>query len=248
MENVETSDGNQTKLNRGPESDSIATYYLLIGVGVLLSIIPLIGAIGFFIVFIGFILLFMKRHAMGELQHRLLTFDIVLFILSLFIIFWVFVSVVFATVFSSVSATGTANSTMSATMARGILNDLLALIIPLELVPFGLCYLLMGVGIVESIQRRIFSLMIILGIAASVIGSYIAVESINVSSIVQASSQGKSLNTTSILSSSIYGSLSVLGIASSLLIGLAFVYLWKVVREGYGDVENLTSLNSGEPY
>ncbi|MCL4345077.1 MAG: hypothetical protein M1496_01780 [Candidatus Thermoplasmatota archaeon] len=249
MDSIDSTSGMQKVLNTGPDSNSIASYYLLIGIGVLITVVPIIGLLGYFIVFIAFILLFLKRHAMGDLQRRLLTFDIVIFIVSLIVIMVGFVAIIFTTIFSQTFPSGSSSSSVSPALIGSILGDLMGLAIAIEIVPFGICYLLMGVGIVEDIERRIFSLLILAGIAVSVIGTYISISGINITSIVQNSSNGTSINSTGTIDSGIYGSVTPFGIARVVLIGVAFIYLWKVVKEGHGDIQNITSLgSSGEPY
>lgn len=248
MENLDNSTNMDVHLNTGPVSDAIANYYLMIGTGIIISFIPYIGSLGLLIDFIGFILLFLKRHAMGELQHKLLNYDVIIFILSLIIIIIYFVSSVLTTFFIATSTSGTSNSGIPPSLVSSILGDVLVFAIALEVVPFGLCYLLMGVGIVESVQRRNFSLLILLGIAISVASVYIGITSINVTSIVNNTSGRTNINTTNILTGSIYDGSLVLSFARAIIMGLAFIYLWKVVKEGYGDVTNLYSLSSVEPY
>ncbi|MGP6240447.1 hypothetical protein ACNF40_08615 [Cuniculiplasma sp. SKW4] len=248
MENIDKSTDGDFHLNTGPDSDAISKYYLLIGIGIIISFVPDIGGLGLFIDFIGFILLYIKRHAMGEFQHRLLNYDIIIFILSLFIITVSFV-VALVTIITGVGpSSGTSNSGISTAVVNSILGDALLFAIALDLIPFGLCYLLMGYGIVKSVQRRNFSLLILLGIAISVVSVYMGVTSLNANAIVNSSSSGTNINTTNILTGSIYDGSLVLSFVRSIIMGLAFIYLWKVVKEGYGDVVNLSSMSSVEPY
>ncbi len=235
-------------LNTGSESDSISNAYFLIGIAVLISLIPILSSISIILVFIGFILLYIKRNAMNDLQHRLLTYDIIVFVLSIIILVFGFVAVILSTLFS-VSSTGN-SSTTTTTFFNSISGELLLFIALIEIIPFGLCYLMMGYGIVQERERTIFSLLILGGILMNVLSTILFLPlafHVEISNIK--ASGGPAGSTTGVVSTSIthVGILSLLG---TLAIGLAFLYLGLMVRRGLGEIDNGPShgTGSGEPY
>ncbi len=248
MDSMDESSVKNRALNTGSESDSISNAYFLIGIALLISLIPILSFLSIILVFIGFILLYIKRNAMNDLQHRLLTYDIIVFVLSIIILVSGFVAVMLSTLFS-VSSTGN-SSTATTTFFNSISGELLLFIVLMEIIPFGLCYLMMGYGIVQEKERIIFSLLILGGIVMNVLNTILFLPlafHAEISTIK--ASGGPSGPTNGLVSTSIthVGILSLLG---TLVIGLAFLYLGLMVRRGLGEIDNGPSpgTGSGEPY
>jgi hypothetical protein len=96
---------------RTKQIDRTKTGVLLLLVGTLLSWVPLIGVIGYLLIFIGVILVILGRKAFGRVHARNAVLSVVIFVVGIIALVVVALIALWPTILASISAGGTLNPT-----------------------------------------------------------------------------------------------------------------------------------------